>query len=799
MRKEIIAIGIVMLMTASAIGLTFSAHGDSNPPGEETTIKTMEKDGHLPYSIGPEEKRQDTRATWYNNDWDYRRLISLTGDGTLYTNYTMRVDLNDTMGFPASSFANVNALGTDIRFTDSNSVTLQPQWKEYWNDTWEDATIWVNLDTIAAAGTTNYYMYYGNTAATTNIDDPDSVFIHFDTFSGPGYTYRQMAETVGPIDSTAIYKKTGTVRFQPDGDTYWYEENNSLMGISVGNMIQYLFTPTWDNYLAYGTLWNDSSNYSICGAFSDGTIDHFTRFVNNPIINVTYAGEDGGDSIKCTEPDWVTNITSDNRKIICDDDTYSYVIYYSGLNSTRWGICAANSTDSTNLDNTYTKQGVMLDASDVDWADEVRKPVVWQAGESDYRMLFAGYTTLLHWDIGYATSTTIMGPWTPVQFPVMNHTAYGWCEDSLIPTDVWGNATQTWMSFGAVDQNGYWRQGIANCSESDPLITWQMNRGHITYGESGMSDLDQGDCQYGSWLQINPGESGEYMTYYYTCTNTTHTSMSNANCYNTSWEHHGTSQSVYNLWDLDGDGNTGLYVDTNETYLLNTFGGDYEEGGADYHNLSISCEYWQRGSSQADNTSIIGRAGDAAFELRSHYATELNITGSQVNAICSLAGAESIVDNDTLADVFSSAGDQTQLNLWMMGGEIASYVENMPDNYTGYANGSDANHMNGEVGILCHNCPVEFDYFRVCNAGPSGGTTWAFGSESQPASVPGGGGGATSEDDIDYTQDTETPPNDDESTCCGSIGLMLGACFTATGVACWRSYANDPRRKNKEE
>jgi len=69
----------------------------------------------------------------------------------------------------------------------------------------------------------------------------------------------------------------------------------------------------------------------------------------------------------------------------------------------------------------------------------------------------------------------------------------------------------------------------------------------------------------------------------------------------------------------------------------------------------------------------------------------------------------------------------------------------MPDNYTGSANGSDESHMNGKPGILAWNCPTEYDWFRVSNAGPAGGGTWSMGDEST-AQTP-GGGGATAADD----------------------------------------------------
>jgi len=645
------------------------------------------------YQIGPEEQRQDTRALWYNTNWGYRRLIRLTGTGTEYINYTMRIDLNTTNGFSTASFANMNALGTDKRILDSNSVTLQDTWTEYWNDTWEDATFYTKLDEIAAAGTTDYYMYYGNTAATSDMDNGPNTFLHFDDFSGDDYTNRAETQMSGPIATNVIYEKTSVTQFQPDGDTYWYEENNSLMGISLAYQDEPIVrSPVYDHYLAYGSLWNDSMNYSICGASSDATVGTFERFTNNPIINISFGEHENPDSVKATEPDWVTNMTVGKRKQLVNDATYQFVIYYSGLNDTRWGIAAANSTSSNTPDCTWTKQGVLLDAEDVAWASEVRKPIVTKVGEADFRMVFSGYDSG-DWLLGYATSPGIMGPWTAFATSVMNLSAWGWDSIAITPTDLLGNGTQTWVSYAGVNAGGEGRQGIANCSEADPWLDWTKNRSHITYGNQYRSSTDQGDCQYGSWLVINDGLATEYLTFYHTVGNATHVSISDAKCLNTSWTAHGTQRASYTIWDADGDGDKSLYIDQNETYLLNDFNGSYEEGGADYHNITVTVDCWARGTGQVDNVSIIQRAGVAPWASRSHYASELNISDYKIDLVQALAGTETILDTETLDATYADRNDQILLNIWSMGTEMSSYTENMPDNHTGSANLSDDQHM----------------------------------------------------------------------------------------------------------
>ena len=127
-----------------------------------------------------------------------------------------------------------------------------------------------------------------------------------------------------PLASGTMYEKSHEVNFQLDGDTYYYEQNNTMEGVSI------TYNTTW-NYMVYGSLFNNSNNYSINGAESE-TAGSWTRFANNPLINVSYGG-DLPDSLKCAEPDWVHNISSTYRKQIEDDATNNNVIYYTSVNT----------------------------------------------------------------------------------------------------------------------------------------------------------------------------------------------------------------------------------------------------------------------------------------------------------------------------------------------------------------------------------------------------------------------------------------------------------------------------------
>ena len=98
---------------------------------------------------------------WNNISWRLRQQITinpaLVGGGTEdETNFPVFISL--------SGLSNINANGSDIRFTASDGVTLLP--REIESYAGGTLTAWVNVPTVSHTANTFIYMYYGNTAAT---------------------------------------------------------------------------------------------------------------------------------------------------------------------------------------------------------------------------------------------------------------------------------------------------------------------------------------------------------------------------------------------------------------------------------------------------------------------------------------------------------------------------------------------------------------------------------------------------------------------------------------------------------
>jgi len=119
-------------------------------------------------------------ANWLSG-FNYRRLITIdnSANSENLTDYQILVTLDNTN----FDFTKANSDGSDIRFTDSDGVTILNHWIEEWDNINQIAKIWVKVPSILSGSTTNIYMYYGNNAA-IDASNGDEVFEFFDDFDG---------------------------------------------------------------------------------------------------------------------------------------------------------------------------------------------------------------------------------------------------------------------------------------------------------------------------------------------------------------------------------------------------------------------------------------------------------------------------------------------------------------------------------------------------------------------------------------------------------------------------------------
>lgn len=108
---------------------------------------------------------------WYNGSWLYRRTITIDNAGNTDSLADFQISLNlDTASLIAAGKMRSDC--GDIRFTDSDGVTLINYWIESGVNS-ANTRIWVKVPLIPANSVKTIYMYYGNmdAASMSNIND----------------------------------------------------------------------------------------------------------------------------------------------------------------------------------------------------------------------------------------------------------------------------------------------------------------------------------------------------------------------------------------------------------------------------------------------------------------------------------------------------------------------------------------------------------------------------------------------------------------------------------------------------
>jgi len=110
--------------------------------------------------------------------WSYRRPITITSTLSL-SNYQILIQVDTASLISAGK---MRSDGGDIRFTDSDGVTLLSYWIEPGTINTANTRIWVKAPSIPS-GTKTAYVYYGNPSATSQ-SNGDNTFLLFDDFLG---------------------------------------------------------------------------------------------------------------------------------------------------------------------------------------------------------------------------------------------------------------------------------------------------------------------------------------------------------------------------------------------------------------------------------------------------------------------------------------------------------------------------------------------------------------------------------------------------------------------------------------
>jgi hypothetical protein len=122
-------------------------------------------------------------SSWWNSSYQYKQKLTITEmSGNDLINYQVNYSFDHRALVVAGKS---NADGSDIRIINESGDEiprcLHP-WSS-WNSASDDTMIWFNV-TLAASSSVDYYMYYGNPAASDPGYSGDDVFLLYDNFTG---------------------------------------------------------------------------------------------------------------------------------------------------------------------------------------------------------------------------------------------------------------------------------------------------------------------------------------------------------------------------------------------------------------------------------------------------------------------------------------------------------------------------------------------------------------------------------------------------------------------------------------
>jgi len=137
---------------------------------------------------------------WFNLSWTRRKAISI--DNTLNPNNLVDYQVKINVNYASSMKDDFS----DLRFTDSNGMTLISHWVESYVAS-VSAVVWVKIPNIPASDTTTIYMYYGNPSASSTSDGKATFefFDDFETSSSSGWTDKKIMPKKKADATAAVY------------------------------------------------------------------------------------------------------------------------------------------------------------------------------------------------------------------------------------------------------------------------------------------------------------------------------------------------------------------------------------------------------------------------------------------------------------------------------------------------------------------------------------------------------------------------------------------------------------------
>lgn len=153
----------------------------------------------------------------YLSGFRYRKLITIGASSSgAMTNYQMMLTINRSTGSDSGSTVYISTKCEsdykDIRFTKSDGITLLDYWIE--SSSSSTASVWIKFDSIPATVGATFYIYYGNSSA-TSLSNGDNTFVFFDHFDT---TFNTPTKWTGDVSKASV--ASSILTYDGDGGNY---------------------------------------------------------------------------------------------------------------------------------------------------------------------------------------------------------------------------------------------------------------------------------------------------------------------------------------------------------------------------------------------------------------------------------------------------------------------------------------------------------------------------------------------------------------------------------------------------
>ena len=313
----------------------------------------------------------------------------------------------------------------DVRFTKEDGETKHDYWVEGITGTTPNrkATVWIEVTSIPASGSVDFYMYYRKTSDSGE-SDGNNTFVAFDDF--------EVTPTLNPwtrYSGNPVLPKNPS---SPSADYYFVNNGKILKNVSENPK-----TPYKDGSDRYYMYYCGSGN--IDGLNNDQTflarstdLITWTRVgVVIPFGNGTF--QDGA---------W-DDADTQMGTVLYDSDSSTFMMWYNGNNNPSSDYCRLGYATSANGINwtKYAGNPILSQGPDGD-ADDLYAPIVIKDG-STWKMWYAGQKAgggriaLM-----YATASNPEGPWTKYSTAHIYDPGY-----NFFPAEVWKESGTYHMIF----------------------------------------------------------------------------------------------------------------------------------------------------------------------------------------------------------------------------------------------------------------------------------------------------------------------------------------------------------------